>query len=346
VLSPTPCGPDLPGGTPDQESPGRANTAHVFRSTYPGSATRGVTLRLVVTEHSEAQRREDLTVITSDGVQLQCRRSSHPDGSPAVVVIVHGFASGRDNPDVCALADQLFAAGTDVVTYDARGHGLSEGCCGVGSTEHLDVASVLSSIAADAPIMVVGVSMGAVAVVSHLAGADAREKRITGAVLVSAPSRWRMRPSAVGLLTAVLTRSAVGRWAAARWLGVRIKRGWWPGETPESAIRRIRVPVVVVHGASGIVARPSLTRIRVCHESPPACRRHGPRTRLFGAESSARGGSVAVSCAGLDHQSDDNSGMPEVDRSSLGIFRRLFMTRPEPSPATRTSTGHGRIEAD
>jgi pimeloyl-ACP methyl ester carboxylesterase len=250
VLSPTPCGPDLPGGTPDQESPGRANTAHVFRSTYPGSATRGVTLRLVVTEHSEAQRREDLTVITSDGVQLQCRRSSHPDGSPAVVVIVHGFASGRDNPDVCALADQLFASGTDVVTYDARGHGLSEGCCGVGSTEHLDVASVLSSIAADAPIMVVGVSMGAVAVVSHLAGADAREKRITGAVLVSAPSRWRMRPSAVGLLTAVLTRSAVGRWAAARWLGVRIKRGWWPGETPESAIRRIRVPVVVVHGAS------------------------------------------------------------------------------------------------
>ena len=151
------------------------------------------------------------------------------------------------------------SVGLDVVTYDARGHGLSEGRCGVGSTEHLDVASVLSAVAADAPIVVVGVSMGAVAVVSHLAGADAPGKAVVGAVLVSAPSRWRMRPSAVGLLTAVLTRSTVGRWAAARWLGVRIKRGWWPGETPESAMIRIGVPVVVVHGLrTGSWPRPTL----------------------------------------------------------------------------------------
>jgi alpha-beta hydrolase superfamily lysophospholipase len=204
----------------------------------------------VVVENSHRQRGQDLTVTTSDGVQLQCRWSSHPDGPRAVVVVVHGFASGRDNPDVCALADQLFAAGLDVVTYDARGHGLSEGRCGVGSTEHLDVASVLARVAADAPLVVVGVSMGAVAVVAHLAGAEAPAGAVVGAVLVSAPSRWRMRPSAVGLLTAVLTRSAVGRWVAARWLGVRIKRGWWPGETPESAMMRIAVPVVVVHGAS------------------------------------------------------------------------------------------------
>ncbi|HEX3979797.1 MAG TPA: alpha/beta hydrolase, partial [Acidimicrobiales bacterium] len=65
-----------------------------------------------------------------------------------MVVVVHGFASGRDHPDVCGLAEQLFDVGLDVVTYDARGHGLSEGRCGVGSTEHLDVASVLSAVAA------------------------------------------------------------------------------------------------------------------------------------------------------------------------------------------------------
>jgi alpha-beta hydrolase superfamily lysophospholipase len=210
---------------------------------------RGITLLVVAVKESEFTRNDDITVITTDGVQLQCRRWSHPEGARAVVVVVHGFASGRDNPDVKALADQLFSAHLDVVTYDARGHGLSEGHCGVGSTEHLDVAGVVSQVATDElPVVLIGVSMGAVAVVSHLARIDARDEPVVGAVLVSAPSRWRMRPSAVGLLMALVTRSGIGRWAASRWLGVRIERGWWPGETPESAIVRIGIPVVVVHG--------------------------------------------------------------------------------------------------
>jgi alpha-beta hydrolase superfamily lysophospholipase len=203
----------------------------------------------VEVEEAEGGRRDDIIVITTDGVQLQCRRSSHPDGARAVAVVVHGFASGRDHPDIRALADQLFSAQLDVVTYDARGHGLSEGHCGVGSTEHLDVACVVSQVTTgDMPVVVIGVSMGAVAVVSHLARIDTRDEAVIGAVLVSAPSRWRMRPSAVGLLMALVTRSGVGRWVSSRWLGVRIKRGWWPGEAPESAIARIAVPVVVVHG--------------------------------------------------------------------------------------------------
>ncbi|MFZ0667885.1 MAG: alpha/beta fold hydrolase [Acidimicrobiales bacterium] len=197
----------------------------------------------------EGSQNDDITVVTTDGVQLQCRRRSHTHSARAVAVVVHGFASGRDHPDIQAMADQLFSAQLDVVTYDARGHGLSEGHSGVGSTEHLDVATVVSQVATGGlPVVVIGVSMGAVAVVSHLARVGAPDEAVVGAVLVSAPSRWRMRPSAVGLLTALVTRSWVGRRVASRWLGVRIKRGWWPGETPESAISRIGVPVVVVHG--------------------------------------------------------------------------------------------------
>jgi alpha-beta hydrolase superfamily lysophospholipase len=194
---------------------------------------------------------QEMTLVTSDGVQLRARHSSHSEGAPAVVVVVHGFAAGRDNVDVRALADQLFAAQFDVVTYDARGHGQSEGRSGVGSTEHLDVACVVSHVARAAlPLVLVGVSMGAIAVVAYLAEAEAQNQAVVGAVLVSAPSRWRMRPSAIGLLNVVLTRSAIGRWAAGRWLGVRIRKGWWPGEPPESAMNRIGIPVVVVHGAN------------------------------------------------------------------------------------------------
>lgn len=201
----------------------------------------------------EASRlyRAEITLVTEDGVRLRVRHSSHPAGAHAVVVVAHGFAAGLDHPDVRSLADQLFSANLDVVTYDARGHGQSEGRCGVGSTEHHDVACVVAHVAAAGlPVLVVGVSMGAIAVVAYLAATQGRDPAVVGAVLVSAPSRWRMRPSAVGVLNVVLTRSAVGRWAAGRWLGVRIRPGWWPGETPESAMNRIGIPVVVVHGAN------------------------------------------------------------------------------------------------
>ncbi len=202
------------------------------------------------TEPVTDRRDEEMTLTTTDGVQLRARHSSRP-GSRAVVVVAHGFAAGCDDPDVQALASRLSAAHFDVVTYDARGHGLSEGRCGVGSTEHLDVACALSHLSSvELPVVLVGVSMGAIAVVAHLADGGAGEHPVIGAVLVSAPSRWRMRPSAVGVLNVFLTRSAVGRWVAGRWLGVRIRPGWWPGETPESAMTRIELPVVVVHGAA------------------------------------------------------------------------------------------------
>ncbi len=202
-------------------------------------------------EEANRLNRAEMTLVTEDGVRLRVRRSSHPEGARGVVVVAHGFAAGLDNPDVRSLADQLFGADLDVVTYDARGHGQSEGSCGVGSTEHHDVACVVSHVALDGlAVLVVGVSMGAIAVIAHLAGTEGQDPAASGAVLVSAPSRWRMRPSAVGLLNVALTRSAVGRWAAGRWLGVRIRPGWWPGEPPESAMNRIGIPVVVVHGAN------------------------------------------------------------------------------------------------
>jgi pimeloyl-ACP methyl ester carboxylesterase len=217
-------------------------------------------------------RHVETATLTADGVELQVRRSSHATGSRAVVVVAHGFAAGRDNSDVLALAEQLYASGFDVVTYDARGHGGSEGRCGVGSSEHLDVACVVAHTATeDLPMVVVGVSMGAIAVVSYLAEVSEPDPLLSGAVLVSSPSRWRMRPSAVGLLNVALTRSAIGRWAARRWLGVRIRPGWFPGETPESAMARVGIPVVVIHGTDDRLLASS--HARRLHESGPPSNR-------------------------------------------------------------------------
>jgi pimeloyl-ACP methyl ester carboxylesterase len=183
------------------------------------------------------------------------------------VVVVHGFSASQNDIGVCALADDLAAAGYQVLTYDARGHGASEGMCSVGSTEHMDVACAVDIAAAPGlPVVLVGVSMGGVAVAGYLAdtigaGSGAAEpggagRAVAGAVLVSTPSRWRMRPSPVGLLTAVLTRTRLGRWVASRRLRVRIAPGWHVGEPLEALVERIDAPLVVVHGTSDRLLRP------------------------------------------------------------------------------------------
>lgn len=191
---------------------------------------------------------EDVFLHTSDGLRLSglAHRSAE---APATVIVVHGFAASKTDNAVCALVTDLDAAGYNVLSYDARGHGESEGLCSVGTREHLDVASAIDHAAAwDSPVVLVGISMGAVAVVAHLADRSALTTGVVGAVLISAPARWRMRVSGVGLLTALLTRTIPGRWATARWLRVRVSRRWRVGEPPEDGVRRITIPLAIVHG--------------------------------------------------------------------------------------------------
>ena len=187
---------------------------------------------------------------TADGVRLQGRWLLAPGAADASVVLVHGFSASQSDVGVCALARDLAGSGYDVLTYDARGHGESEGWCGVGSTEHRDVAcAVEAALLHGKPVVLVGVSMGGVAVAGYLA-----EQRVSapgapaGAVLVSTPSRWRMRVSPVGLLTALLTRTRLGRFVASHRLRVRISPDWRVGEPLEALVERITLPLAVVHG--------------------------------------------------------------------------------------------------
>lgn len=195
-------------------------------------------------------RGAELRLRTADGVDL-CARWHRVADPRAAVVVAHGFSAGQDEAAVARLTGDLVAAGFDVLTYDARGHGRSGGRSSVGSLERLDVAAAAAEAAAGRrPVVLVGVSMGAVAVVGHLSHLPAGGPGVAGVVVVSGPARWRMRPGPVGVLSAVVTKTRPGRWAAGRWLGVRVAPGWRTGETPESMIRRVAVPVAVVHGAS------------------------------------------------------------------------------------------------
>jgi len=84
-----------------------------------------------------------LSLRTADGVALAGRIRA-VDNPRAAVVVVHGFTATQDHPEVLAVADALVAHGFDVVTYDGRGHGSSEGICTLGHHERADVAAAVA----------------------------------------------------------------------------------------------------------------------------------------------------------------------------------------------------------
>ncbi|HEX4540001.1 MAG TPA: alpha/beta fold hydrolase [Acidimicrobiales bacterium] len=229
---------------------------------------------------------EDAVLLTADGLHLSARWWRRPERARAAVVLVHGFGASKEDGGIRALASDLHGAGFDVLTYDARGHGASEGNCTVGGEERLDVAAA-AALAAEGgqPVVLVGVSMGAIAVFCHVASM-ADEARpapaaslaaspvspasppvggggtpIAGIVAVSAPARWRMSPSLVGLAIVALTRTKLGRWVMLHRLGVRINTGWVLPDPPLSAISHMGVPVALVHGRRDRLIRAAEARL-------------------------------------------------------------------------------------
>lgn len=169
--------------------------------------------------------------------------SSEPTGS--AIVVVPGFTGSKDDDKTGAVAEALTAAGHHVLSYDARGHRGSGGRCTLGDMEWLDVAAAVEHTRDEADhVVVVGASMGAIAVLRYAAAA----KDLDGVVAVSSPSHWRRPRNVRTLLAVALTRTRTGRALAARRLGVRISPGWRDPDPPVALVPRIEAPIAIVHG--------------------------------------------------------------------------------------------------
>jgi pimeloyl-ACP methyl ester carboxylesterase len=186
-------------------------------------------------------------LLTSDGVALLARHWPATAPVRGAAVLVHGFNGSKDDPGVVAVADSLAALGLDVVGYDARGHGRSGGQCTLGDRERHDVAAAVEvARARSSRVVLVGASMGAIAALRHAAV----DPRVSGVVAVSSPARWRLPRTLRTLGAAALTQTRPGRWLAARHLNVRLVPRWSRPEPPVALASRLRMPLVVVHGAS------------------------------------------------------------------------------------------------
>jgi pimeloyl-ACP methyl ester carboxylesterase len=189
---------------------------------------------------------ERATLTTVDGVRLAAViRRAQP--SLGCVVVAHGFAASAEERGVVALADALAGAHYDVVTYDSRGHGRSGGRCTLGDLERHDVSAASDAIAGGDPVILVGVSMGAIAVLHHASRPRTLVPEVGAVVTLSAPAHWRLPRTARGVMSAGVTATAIGRAFAARRLGVRLAPSRSRPDPPVELLRRVTAPVAIVH---------------------------------------------------------------------------------------------------
>jgi pimeloyl-ACP methyl ester carboxylesterase len=182
---------------------------------------------------------------TEDGLDLPARWW-YAAAPRSTVVLVHGFTASKDHTDVVAVADHLCAAGHDVISYDARGHGEAAGLCTLGDLERHDVAAAVQAASyRKRPIVLLGASMGAVAVLRYAAAAN----DYAGVITVSSPAAWRVPRNPRTLLAAGLTQTRLGRAIAARRLGARIAPGFSREAPPVELAAQVSKPYAIIHGA-------------------------------------------------------------------------------------------------
>ncbi|WP_175870593.1 alpha/beta hydrolase [Burkholderia sp. BCC0397] len=132
--------------------------------------------------HHAAAAPLSYTVTSTDGVKLAVQESGDPDGAP--VILIHGLLGSRLNWDAQVRSPEL--RGFRLITYDLRGHGLSDKPLGAqsyrdGTRWGDDLAAVIEGAHARQPV-VVGWSLGGVVISNYLAKYG--DRAIAGAVYV------------------------------------------------------------------------------------------------------------------------------------------------------------------
>jgi len=173
-----------------------------------------------------------------EGVNLkgwQCRASTTRRGT---LVYLHGIADNRTSG--AGVVERFGRRGFDVVAYDSRAHGESEGdACTYGFFEKEDLHRVLDAVDAG-PLVLVGISLGAAVALQEAA----RDSRVTA--VVAAETFSDLRTVATERAPFFFTSGAIARafQLAEQQGGFRVD-----AVSPVMAAKQIRNPVLLIHGA-------------------------------------------------------------------------------------------------
>lgn len=187
--------------------------------------------------------------VASEGVSLKGWRFPARGEPRGTLVILHGVADNRAS--TIGMAERFTARGFAVIAYDSRAHGESTGdACTYGYYEKKDLGRILDTVGAT-PIALLGHSLGA-AVALQAAAVD---DRISSVVAVETFSDLRTiaRERAPFVLTDGMIAKALAE--------AESQAAFTVDEvSPVAAAARIRVPVLLVHGADDRETNPDHSR--------------------------------------------------------------------------------------
>jgi uncharacterized protein len=163
-----------------------------------------------------------------------------------IVVYLHGVADNRSS--AVSIIERLTRRGFDVIAYDSRAHGQSDGdACTYGFYEKRDLQRVVESLP-PTPVLLIGNSLGA-AVALQAAVGNARVAGVVAAEVFSdlrtiAVERAPGFLPAFAIAQAFQVAEAQGRFDA--------------GEvSPEAAAKALTIPVLLIHGERDIDTVPA-----------------------------------------------------------------------------------------
>jgi alpha-beta hydrolase superfamily lysophospholipase len=162
----------------------------------------------------------------------------HGEGSRrGTVIYLHGVADNRGSS--VGVAEHFVPRGFDVLAYDSRAHGQSEGeACTYGFYEKQDLARVLDRVETR-PVVILGTSLGGAVALQ----AAAEDRRIAGVVAVAAFSDLRTVASERAPFFASKANIAEALRLAEQGGHFRVDE-----VSPVAAAARIQVPALIIHG--------------------------------------------------------------------------------------------------
>jgi pimeloyl-ACP methyl ester carboxylesterase len=180
------------------------------------------------------------------GVTLRGWTCAAPSPARGTIVYLHGIADNRGSG--AGVVQRYLPRGFNVVAYDSRAHGNSEGdACTYGFFEKQDLRRVVDTLP-PGPVVLIGTSLGA-AVALQEAADDARVSAVVAAETFS-----DLRTVAMERAPSLLTRGTIDRAFA---LAEKQANFRVDDVHPHNAARRIAAPVFLIHGAQDVETPPA-----------------------------------------------------------------------------------------
>jgi uncharacterized protein len=177
-----------------------------------------------------------------------CRDTSEP--RILTLVYLHGISDNRDS--AVGAIRRFTAKGYDVIAYDSRAHGRSDGDrCTYGFYEKQDLRSVIEQAGAT-DVVLIGQSLGA-AVALQAAAIEPRVRAVVAASTFSDLRTIATERAAVLFFPTFAIQSALDRTGHDGRFAV-------DDASPERAAKDIRAPVFLIHGANDSDTSPEHSR--------------------------------------------------------------------------------------